>query len=50
MLNIRTSHITILFRLADNVNFDFRDVDNSKIFNFIITFAFWILRDDVSGY
>ena len=29
----------------DVVNVDFRDVDNWKLFNFIITFAFWIRRD-----
>ena len=44
-LNIRTSRITMLFCLADDVNVDFRDVDNWKLFNFIITFAFWIRRD-----
>ena len=44
-LNIRTSRITILFCLADDVNVDFRDVDNWKLFNFIITFVFWIRRD-----
>ena len=44
-LNISTSRITILFCLADDVNVDFRDVDNWKLFNFIITFAFWIRRD-----
>ena len=49
-LNIRTSRITILFCLADDVNVDFRDVDNWKLFNFIITFALWIRRDDLSGY
>ena len=44
-LNIRTSRITILFCLVDDVNVDFRDADNWKLFNFIITFAFWIRRD-----